>query len=566
MQLTEQYLSTLIAVIVLCYLGIFLIYPVSIMLSGAFVQGDGFSFKYFIFLLASPLVRESCFNSLFIAASTTFLALLLSLPLAHIMTKYTFFGKSALGTLVLLPMVMPPFVGAIGIQQFLSKYGMLNTLLMKLGVLKYDFPIDWLGIGGVIGIIVLQALHLYPILYLNLTASMANLNPSLREAGQNMGASGWKIFRSLTLPLLIPGLFSGSFIVFISSLADLGTPLIFNFTRCIPVQVYDGISDMNTNPIGFALVIFILIITSAFFILSRYFFLNKNYDASIKSGHTGGFETIANHKQTIFFYGIIGFIILIAAIPNIVVIVQSFAGKWFMSTFPSFWTLDNYRFLGTHELCVSSIGNSLYYSLLSGVLDVILGVGIAWLITKSNIRFVWLIDTLAMLPLALPGLVLAFGYMATFDVNVTWLNPRINPIILLIVAYSVRRLPYMVRAACAGFQQASTSLQEASTNLGASPFQTFRRITFPLIFGHLIGGFILTFCFAVLEVSDSLILATREQFYPITKLMWDLMSRIDVQAPFYTCALGVLGMLMLLISLWLASRLMGKKFGQIFRI
>ena len=207
-----------------------------------------------------------------------------------------------------------------------------------------------------------------------------------------------------------------------------------------------------------------------------------------------------------------------------------------------------------------------YYSLLSGVLDVILGVGIAWLITKSNIRFVWLIDTLAMLPLALPGLVLAFGYMATFDVNVTWLNPRINPIILLIVAYSVRRLPYMVRAACAGFQQASTSLQEASTNLGASPFQTFRRITFPLIFGHLIGGFILTFCFAVLEVSDSLILATREQFYPITKLMWDLMSRIDVQAPFYTCALGVLGMLMLLISLWLASRLMGKKFGQIFRI
>ena len=251
------------------YLGIFLIYPVWVMLKGAFSSANGFSFEYFTILISSPLVREACLNSLIIALATTILTLIISLPIAHIMTRYTFPGKEILNTLLLIPMIMPPFVGAIGIQQFFSKYGSLNCLLMELELLPHNMPIDWLGSGGLWGIILLQALHLYPILYLNLTATMANLDPSFREAAQNMGASGWKIFYGITLPLIIPGLFGGAFIVFIGSLADLGTPLIFNYTRCIPVQIFDGISDMNTNPIGFTLVIFILFLTSTLFITSR---------------------------------------------------------------------------------------------------------------------------------------------------------------------------------------------------------------------------------------------------------------------------------------------------------
>ena len=138
------------------------------------------------------------------------------------------------------------------------------------------------------------------------------------------------------------------------------------------------------------------------------------------------------------------------------------------------------------------------------MIDVVFGVGIAWVITRSQARYGWLLDTLAMLPLALPGLVLAFGYMAAFDVNIPWLNPRVNPVILLIISYSIRRLPYMVRAAVAGFQQASITLQEASTGLGASPIRTLRKITLPLILGHLIGGL---FYFCLLFWSgDSLIL------------------------------------------------------------
>lgn len=224
--LTERFLAPFVTAVMFGYLGLFLIYPVWVMLNGAFSGVDGFSLQYFSILLSSPLIREACINSFLIALAATVVAFLLALPMAHIMTRYLFPGKSLVSALLLLPMVMPPFVGAIGLQQILSKYGVLNSFLMKVGILGYDQPIHWLGMGGVAGIVILQALHLYPILYLNLSASMSTLDPSLREAAQNMGASGRKILRTITLPLIIPGLFGGSFIVFIGSLTDLGTPLI----------------------------------------------------------------------------------------------------------------------------------------------------------------------------------------------------------------------------------------------------------------------------------------------------------------------------------------------------
>ena len=146
-----------------------------------------------------------------------------------------------------------------------------------------------------------------------------------------------------------------------------------------------------------------------------------------------------------------------------------------------------------------------------------------------------------------------------------YLDPRTNPTFLLIVSYSVRRLPYIVRSAYAGFQQTSVVLEEASANLGATPLRTLRRITLPLVAANLVAGCILTFSFAMLEVSDSLILAQRDQYFPITKQIWQLMGRIDPSAPFIASALGVVGMAILTTSLLIAGKLMGKKMGQLFR-
>lgn len=550
--------------LLLAFFGAFLFYPVSFMLRRAFGGEGEFTLQYFSMLLSSPLQRESMMNSFLIAIITTALTTLLTLPMAHWMTRFQFKGKVLLSGLLLVPMIMPPFVGAIGLKQLFARYGSVNLALMDWGIISPDKPIDWLGQGGFWGIIILQVMNLYPIMFLNVSASMANIDPSLRESAQNLGANGWRLFRTVTLPLILPGYFAGAIIVFIWAFTDLGTPLIFGFSRVVPVQIFDAITDLNTNPQGYALVVFVLLMTVTLFLISKRLLAGKRYEM-IARGHVGGAESAATKGQTALIWLAMLAVIVIALLPHLAVIVQSFSARWFFSVLPSEYTTEHFGEIFGHGLTASSIRNSLFYASLSALIDLVLGVTIAWLLTRKRIPFASVLDALAMLPLALPGLVLAFGYVAGFDFDISWLNPRQNPTLLLIISYSVRRLPYIVRSAYAGFQQTSVTLEEASANMGASPFRTLRKITLPLVMANLIAGSILTFSFAMLEVSDGLILAMRDEFYPITKMIWSLMGRIDPLAPSVACALGVVGMVILTASLLIASRILGKKMGQLFR-
>ena len=556
-------------VVLLAFFGVFLFYPVGLLLKGAFVENGRFSLKYFQMLLASPLQRESLLNSFLIALLTALLTTLLTLPIAWLMTRFRFAGKTLLSSLLLVPMIMPPFVGAIGLKQLLAKFGSVNLLLMDLGLVNPAHPIDWLGQGGFWGIVMLQVMNLYPIMFLNVSAAMANIDPALREAAQNLGAGGWRLFRTITLPLILPGYFAGAIIVFIWAFTDLGTPLIFGFARVVPVQIFDAVNELNTNPMGYTLVVFVLVLTVVLFLVSKRVLAGKRYEM-IARGHTLGAEAQATPRQALLIWLAVGGVIAVALLPHLAVIVQSFSDRWFFSVLPTEWTMATYREIVGSGLTATSIRNSLFYSSFSALLDLILGVTIAWLMTRKRIPFAGLLDALAMLPLALPGIVLAFGYVAGFDnFKNSWLNeyfnPRNNPTILLIISYSVRRLPYIVRSAYAGFQQTSVTLEEASANLGASPFRTLRKITLPLVMANLIAGTILTFSFAMLEVSDGLILAMKEQYYPITKMIYQLMGRIDPNAPSVACALGVVGMVILTASLLIAGKILGKKMGQLFR-
>jgi iron(III) transport system permease protein len=553
----------------LLFFGLFLFYPVGLLLKGAFLVEGRFSFRFFQLLLSSPLQRESLFNSFAIALLTTAATTVLTLPLAWLMTRFSFRGKALLGSLLLVPMIMPPFVGAIGLRQLLSRFGSLNLLLADLGIVPANDPIDWLGGGGFWGIVLLQVLNLYPIMFLNVSAAMANIDPALREAAQNLGASGWRLFRSVTVPLILPGYFAGAIIVFIWAFTDLGTPLIFGFSRVVPVQIFDAVNEVNTNPMGYALVVFVLLLTVVLFVISKQLLARKRYEM-IARGHTVGTEVQATGGQTALIWLAIGGLIGVALLPHLMVIVQSFSERWFFSVLPSEWTSATYTEIFRDKLTGTSIRNSLLFSSLSALLDLVLGVIIAWLLTRRRIPMAGLLDALAMLPLALPGIVLAFGYVAGFDgLKNSWLNeylnPRNNPTLLLIISYSVRRLPYIVRSAYAGFQQTSVTLEEASANLGASPLRTLRRITLPLVMANLVAGTILTFSFAMLEVSDGLILAMKEQYFPITKMIYQLMGRIDPNAPSVACALGVVGMVLLTTSLLMAGKILGKKMGQLFR-
>lgn len=548
----------------LAFFAAFLFYPISFLLRQAFWQEGRFTGQYFGLLLRSPVLRESLLNSFAIGLVTTALTTLLALPLAQVMTRFRFRGKALLGALLLVPMILPPFVGAIGLKQLLARFGSLNLLLMQLGLVAPEAPLDWLGGGGFWGIVALQTLSLYPIMFLNVSAAMAQVDPSLREAAQNLGASGWRLFRTITLPLILPGYFAGAIIVFIWAFTDLGAPLVFGFSRVVPVQIFDAINELNTNPIGYALVVFVLVLTVVLFVVSRTAIAGRRYDM-LARGPTAGAERPATRLQTAAIWTLLLAVIGAGLLPHAMVALHSASGRWFFSVLPESWTGAHYAEVFRHELTTLSLRNSLFYSSLSAALDLVLGVLIAWLLTRRRVPFAGLLDALAMLPLALPGLVLAFGYVAGFDFKLPWLNPRENPTVLLIVSYSVRRLPYIVRSAYAGFQQTSVTLEEASASLGASPFRTLRKITLPLIGAHLIAGTLLTFAFAMLEVSDSLILAMREPYYPMMKMIWQILGRVEPSAPSVACALGVLGMVVLGACLLIAGKLLGQKMGQLFR-
>jgi len=546
-------------VILLIFFTLFLIYPLANVLVNAFYVNGQFTLAFFKLMLTDAYQWSIVLNSVNLGILVTLTTSLLAIPIALLITRNEFPGKNFLQGLLLVPMILPPFVGAVGMRQMFARFGSINLFLMEIGFIER--PIDWFGGGALLGVVVLQVLHLFPIMYLNVAASLANVDLSLEEAARNVGAKGLTLFRKITFPLMLPGYFAGASIVFIWSFTDLGTPLMFEYRQLVPVQIFDMINDIHENPMGYILVVLMILLTIGFFIITKSILGGRQYEM-MSHGQTGQKPRQASRSLTSFIYFVIFGLTFIALIPHFSVVITSFAERWFMSVLPQTYTTQFYGMIFEHRLTSVGMSNSLMLSSISTIIDIIAGITIAYLLVRTRIPGKNLLDGLTMLPLAIPGIIIAFGYLSGF--SGTFLDARVNPIPLLIIAYAIRRMPYMVRSAYAGFQQVNVQMEEAAQNVGATPGQTLRRITMPLVFANLIAGGILCFSFAMLEVSDSLILAAEENHFPITKAIYILMGRPD--GPFIASALGVLGMFLLMATLLLVGKFLGKRMGEIFRM
>ena len=552
-------------------LSLLFFWPLGTVVSGGFWVDGRFTLRYLLGVFENPIYVEGLFNSLKIALGTTGLAMGVALPLAWIANQFEFRGKSAFSALVLVPMILPPFVGAIGFQQMFGAYGMVNALF-GLG------PRDWLGGGQYAGVVLLQTLALYPILYLNATAALANVDPAMEEAAANLGCTRLRRFFRITLPLMAPGLFAGGTLIFIWSFTELGTPLIMNYTRCASVQIYDSLKEIGSNPFPYALVAVMLVASTGLYALGRGLFGRHAYAMQSKASRAASARELTGGRAWL---AALPFALVtgLALLPHLGVVLTSFAapGSWYQSILPGTWSAENYVAALGHDMTVSSIRNSLLFSSIAVGFDVVLGVAIAFVVVRSTIRVRGLLDALSMVPLAVPGLVMAFGFLAVSSglsnwkamADVDWwprlVDVRTNPTLFLVLAYSVRRLPYMVRSAVAGLQQTSEVFEEAAGNLGASPATTLRRITLPLILANLIAGTLLTFAFSMLEVSDSLMLAQQADYMPITKAIFELFQLLGT-GKYVAAALGVWAMAFLTATLVASSLLLGKKLGAVFRV
>jgi len=555
----------------LAVLAVFFIYPAGMVVKQAF-EGTGadgervWTLDFIGSVFSNPIYREGLWNALMMGVWSTSLTLLIAFPLALVAHRYDFVGKKFLGILVLAPMILPPFVGAVGIKQMLGVNGAFNALLIDLGAMEAASPFDWLAEGRFLGIVVMNALHLYPILYMNIAAALANLDPAMEQAAENLGCPPWKRFFRITLPLAMPGVFAGSSLVFIWSFTELGVPLVFDYARIAPVQIFDGIKGLEKNPTPYALTAILLVIAAVVFTLAKLVMGRAPLGTAPRpKGRSegkkiGGFKGLACAG---LFLGVF----VIASIPHAGVLLLSLAERWYGTVIPDELTMRHYIEALGNGLVVPSIQNSLMYAGTATLISVFIGLGVAWVVVRSDLKFRGLLDSLVMLPLAVPGLVMAFGYLALSQEGKPFhflVGAGGSPFMLLVLAYAIRRLPYVVRAAVAGLQQSNPVLEEAAKSLGATPLRMMRRVAIPLIGANLAAGAILGFAFSMLEVSDSLILAQQAQHYPITKAIYTLLSTLG-NGTELAAALGVWAMVFLSVAIMGAAVLGGKR-GGLFKV
>jgi len=559
--------ARLVFLLTAAFFAVFFLWPILQILRGGFIDADGrLTFAFLRALLTDPTYLGALRNSFLLACAGTTLALLIALPLALVSDRYLFPLKGLLNSAVLVPMILPPFVGAIGIKQIFGQYGAFNALLIALHLRPPGWTFDWFAANQFWGIAVVEALSLYPIIYLNAVAALANIDPAMEEAAQNLGCTGLRRFWKITLPLIHPGLFAGGTIVFIWIFTELGTPLIFDYAQVTSVQIFYGLKDIGGNPFPYALVAVMLVSSILIYAVGKGIFGRTGHAMMAKATSAGGARALPGARAwlcTALFAGVT----FLAILPHLGVVLIASSRDWYATVLPHGFTLDNYRAALGHELTVPAIANSLKFASLSTVIDVFLGIAIAYVVVRTSLPGRQVLDFLAMLPLAVPGIVLAFGYLAMSQEGrfFHFINPVQNPTVLLIIAYSIRRLPYVVRSAAAGFQQTSVTLEEAAANLGAPPLRAMIKVTLPLIAANLLAGGLLAFAFAMLEVSDSIILAQKMVYFPITKAILELFQLLG-DGKFLACALGVWAMVFLGTMVAGISLLLGKRLGAIFRV
>ncbi|GAB1381256.1 ABC transporter permease [Pararhodobacter aggregans] len=489
----------------------FLIYPVLQVIAVAFQNPTtgALTLENFGDFFNSSLFRQSFFNSFYVSALSVIVATVIALPLAYITTRFNFSGSILIQSLGFIPLIMPPFVGAVAMQLIFGRNGTINLLL------RDNFGITIPFMEGLNGVILVQSIHYFPFILINLSASLRNIDRSMEEAAQNLGAHGLRLFRRIVFPLATPGYVAGAALVFIKVFDDLGTPLLLNVNNMLAPQAYLRITSVGLNdPMGYV----ISVILVAFSILSLWasFLVMRGKDyATVQKGGGGLAKRDLALREKILAYGVVLFILLIVLSPHIGLLLLSFGTIWSFAPLPDGYTLANY--VRMWEGSQQYVMNTLLYAGIAATLDVIIGTAIAYIVLRTGIAGRKWLDYMATAALAVPGVVLGIGYLRTFqNVDVPLVGkPLASWWVIIAIALMIRRLPYALRACMAALQQVSLALEEAAESLGAGKFRTIRRIVVPLMAGGILAGFVTSFATAAVELSATIMLVSNDRDSPL---------------------------------------------------
>lgn len=486
---------TVVKILVLAFMLLFLLYPFFSLITRSFfsLKAEGFTLYNYVRFFTKKYYYDSLFRSLFVSLASTLTCLVIGVPIAYLMTRYNIYIKRYLHIFIIMSLMSPPFIGAYSWIVLFGRSGLVTKFLEGLGM---NVP----PIYGRAGIILVFTFKLFPYVYLYVSGAMGSIDSSLEEAAENLGSSKFRRVMTVTLPVIMPSIAAGALMVFMTSLADFGTPmLIGEGYTVLPVLIYNEyMSEMGGNAnLASALSVIVVLCSLTILLVQKHLVSKKNY---VMTSMRPPVEVKLKGLPRFLASLPVILVTFIGILPQIVVTVSSFIQTDF-SGFVGGFSLDNYINVG--RKLSTNIRNTFVFSTIAIIFIILIGMFMSYIIVRQKGFTASAMDLLIMFPYVIPGAVLGISLIVAFN------KP---PLILtgtgaiLIIAYVVRKLPYTVRSGSAFLQQMDPSVEEASINLGVSPMKTFFHVTARLMMPGILSGAILSWITTINELSSSVML------------------------------------------------------------
>jgi iron(III) transport system permease protein len=473
-----------------------LIYPMFGILKQAVISAEGrFTLQEFVKFFSQAYYFNTVLNSFKVSLAITLGSLLLGIPISYFYSFYRIRGAKLLFVVSILCCMSAPFIGAYSWILLLGRSGVItqffkNVLGIRLG-----------SIYGFSGILLVQSLKLYPLVFVYMNGAFRNIDNSLMEASANLGCVGVNRFFKVVMQLSMPTILAAALVVFMRAFADFGTPLLIGEGyRTFPVEIYNQYLGENGKNYNFASAISMIaiVVTAAVFFLQKW--ATSKFKFSINALHP-----VAKKKPKgiagVFMYLYCYILAALGFMPQVYIIYLSFRNSN-QAVFLEGYSLANYE-MALGKLLGRSVKNTIVMGAGSLVIIIIFAILIAYLVVRRTSILNNAIDTLSMLPYIIPGSVIGIALIIAFGKKPFALTGTMT---IMILALVIRRMPYTIRSATATLMQIPMSVEEAAISLGASKIKTFFKITTPMMSAGIISGAILSWVSIVTELSSAIIL------------------------------------------------------------
>jgi iron(III) transport system permease protein len=480
---------------------------------------------------------------------------IIGITIAFLLLRYEFPGRNLFSYLTILPMIMPPLVGVMGFVFILGRAGTVNVILMD--YFGFSKPINFMY--GLQGVLLVETLHLFPLMTLSIVDALGKISPSLDEAAESVGSRGLRKFWDITFPLTTPGYVSGALLVFIWTFADFATPLVVGIDNLLASQAYLNIVqfvDRRLFKMGIVISAIMVILAIFFLIIAKQYVAIKDYSSlSYSKIERKRISPLGRAGVVIFLVVVLVF----AFIPYLGITLDSFGKGWALTPIPVKYTLRYFERVSIET--PKFIINSLLYAGISVLICIVVGVPVAWVMARTKVPGREILDSLTTLILALPGTGIGIAYLRAFRDPLPFMNTALIGIWIVIpIVLGVRRLPYTVRGTFASLQIVHRSFEEAAESVGAARMRTFKDVTLPLIWKGVLVGSLYSFILALQEASATLLLVVPgHEMMTVGIFNFYIGGSVNEAA-----ALGLILIILGAVCLFAISKMAGTKMGGVF--